>query len=131
MNTDVVNALQEQLGPVGSIRLAVLFGSMAGGKAHMESDIDLAVSCKGPLTPSFKKELMEIISSRLLRPVDIIDLVNVSVPTLVKVLMTGKIIIKRDAALYTRLYRQMLFDRADYMPYYSRILEERRKKWIQ
>ncbi len=127
---NLINELKESLLSIDQIRLAILFGSAANGKLKQESDIDLAINSGKPLKPSLKEDLIGIISSRIHRPVDIIDLMTVAVPTLVQILTTGKIIVKKDPELYERTYRKMLFDQADFMPYYNRILKERREKWI-
>ena len=46
-----------------SIRLAILFGSHAGGDARSDSDIDLALLADAPLSGAVILELVEAIGS--------------------------------------------------------------------
>jgi hypothetical protein len=51
-------------------------------------------------------------------------------PILQQVLTQGKRIYCTDRMLYAALIRTMLFNQSDMMPYYDRILAERRQAWI-
>lgn len=47
---DLNNRIQQVLAGHGDIRLAILFGSLAGGRATPQSDLDLAVLMEVPLS---------------------------------------------------------------------------------
>ena len=42
----------------------------------------------------------------------------------------GKIVKNENKLLYAQLMARMLFDQADWMPYYNRILQARRKRFL-
>ena len=82
------------------------------------------------LHTALKTTLIENLAEISGRPVDLIDLRVVSGPILQQVLTRGKLIYCSDRALYAELIRTMLFNQSDMIPYYDRILAERRKVWI-
>ncbi len=112
------------------IALAILFGSLSRGKAHVHSDLDIAVAQAHALTSAEKLKLIEGLALIVGRPVDLIDLQSTDGLVLAQVLTTGQIILCADRVLYAELIKKMLFDNADMMPYRRRILAERRKAWI-
>lgn len=112
-----------------SIRLAILFGSLAVGEGRMESDLDLAVDAGRSLTAGEKIALISELAGRTGRPVDLVDIQTVGEPLLGKILQNGKRILGSDMH-YGNLIRRHLFDQADYLPYRNRILAERRQAWI-
>lgn len=111
------------------IRLAILFGSLAVGKGHVESDLDLAVDAGRRLTASEKMALISGLAGRVGRPVDLVDIHAIGEPLLGQILRHGKRILGSDTH-YANLIRRHLFDQADYLPYRNRILAERRRSWI-
>ena len=127
-----VNLKQAILAVIGTqpdIRLAILFGSLAVGEGHRESDLDLAVDAGRRLTASEKITLISELAGRIGRPVDLVDLHAVGEPLLGQILQRGKRILGGDTH-YANLIRRHLFDQADYLPYRNRILAERRRAWI-
>ncbi len=111
------------------IRLALLFGSLAKGCARPGSDVDLAVEADQPLGIHEKMALISDIAEEFGRPVDLVDLSTAGEPLLGQILAGGKIILG-DNPRYVRLLTRHLFNQADFMPYRSRILRERRQAWI-
>ena len=111
------------------IELALLFGSVARGQAHAQSDIDLAVASRRALTAEQKIALIEALAERTGRPIDLIDLRTVGEPLLGQILRHGRRLLGSDNA-YGQLISRHLFDQADFMPYRARILAERRAAWI-
>lgn len=127
---------QNQLEPIMTvlarhpgIEMAILFGSMATGRAGYDSDIDLAVAAVQPIELEEKMALMEALAEVTGRPIDLIDLTIVGEPLLGQILKRGKRILGTDEA-YAKLIMRHLVDEADFMPYYRRILAERRQAWI-
>jgi uncharacterized protein len=111
------------------IEQAILFGSLATDKARPDSDLDLAVGGAAPLTPEESRALIADLAENLGRPVDLIDLATVGEPLLGQILRHGRRVLGSDER-YARLLSRHLFDMADFAPYRSRILAERRRAWI-
>lgn len=125
LKLDILAAINTRPG----IRLAILFGSLAKGGAHIESDLDLAVDAGHPLTVSEKMALIGDLAERTGRPIDLVDIQTVGEPLLGQILQHGKRIHGSDTH-YANLITRHLFDQADFLPYRNRILAERRLAWI-
>ena len=110
-----------------NIRLAILFGSRAGGNARSDSDIDLALLADKPLSSSTVLELIEAIGGEFGCPVDIVDLYDVPQP------ITGQVFkgirLLGDNRTYAELLTRHLIDSADFLPLRQRTLEERQAAW--
>lgn len=126
---DLNNRIREALILHGGIRLAILFGSLAQGRATPESDLDLAVLMEAPLSAETKMALIDDLSQAVGRPVDLIDLRTTGESVLGQVLKHGVRLLGSDSD-YAELIKRHLFDEADFMPYRRRILTERRQAWI-
>ena len=111
------------------IRLAILFGSLAAGRERVDSDLDLAVDAGHRITSGEKLALTTELAKRTGRPVDLVDLYVVGEPLLGQIPRHGKKLLG-GGTCYADLIRRHLFDQADYLPYRSRILAERRRGWI-
>ena len=123
------NHIQQILTRHGGIRLAILFGSLAKGRATPESDLDLAVLMDVPLSAETKMALIGDLSQAVGRPVDLIDLHVAGESILGQILKHGVRLQGSDAD-YAELIKRHLFEEADFMPYRRRILAERRQAWI-
>jgi uncharacterized protein len=121
--------LKESLQTFPQISLAVLFGSAALGHQRPDSDLDIAVSANRPLSASEKISIISALAERTGRPIDLVDLNEVAEPLLGQVVRHGRKILGSDT-LYGELISRHLFEQADFMPYRSRILAERRVAWI-
>jgi len=128
--TPIEILIQSTLAPHPEIRLAILFGSLATGQGHHDSDVDLAVDAGQPLEIEVKMMLMEELAECTGRPVDLIDLQTIGEPLLGQILKHGTRILGEDSR-YAELIKRHVFDEADFMPYYRRILRERRSAWIE
>ena len=126
---DLNKRIQKVLAQHGGIRLAILFGSLAKGRATPESDLDLAVLMDVPLSAETKMALIGDLSQAMGRPVDLIDLSVTGEPILGQILKYGVRLLGSDTD-YAELIKRHLFDEADFMPYRRRILAERRLAWI-
>jgi len=127
--SDLPNLLRQTLSEHGGVRLAILFGSQATGRATPHSDLDLAVQMTAPLTAADKVALIEKLAQAIGLPVDLIDLKRVGEPLLGQILKHGVRLLGCDAE-YAALVSRHLFDAADFLPYRNRILDERRQAWI-
>ena len=111
------------------IRLAILFGSFVSGHIRPDSDLDIAADAGRPITVDEKMQLIEDLAIEIGRPVDLIDLHTIGEPLLGKIITGGRRLLGNDTH-YAELIRKHLFEKADFMPYRSRILAERRQRWI-
>ena len=111
------------------IRQALVFGSVASGRARPDSDLDLAVEADHPLGAREKTRLIEALAAATGRPVDLIDLKTASGPLLGQILRHGRRILGSEDD-HAELMRRHLFDVEDFQPYVDRMLRERRQAWI-
>ena len=129
LQPDLLQAILAAIDTQPGIRLAILFGSLAVGREQADSDLDLAVDAGHRLTTGEKLALMNELAKRTGRPVDLVDLYVVGEPLLGQILRHGKRLLGSETC-YADLIRRHLFDQADYLPYRTRILAERRRAWI-
>lgn len=127
--TTIETLIRSTLKPHPEVRLAILFGSLAVDQGRYNSDVDLAIDAGKPLEIETKMALIEELAELIGRPVDLIDLQTIGEPLLGQVLKHGKRLLGEDAP-YAELIKRHVFDEADFMPYYRRILRERRNTWI-
>ncbi len=113
-----------------AVKLGILFGSLAAGRATSDSDLDLGVAADCPLDVELKTVLIEKLAQCLGRPVDLVDLQTANGVILQQVLTRGTVVYCTDRILYAAIIRNMLFNQSDMMPYHDRILAERRNAWI-
>jgi len=116
------------LGDFKELRLAVLFGSMADGSATERSDIDLALLAVEPISAELKMRIIEAVSMKTGRPVDIVDLFYSAEPIAGQVFKGRRIM--GEPAVYASALCRHLVDSADFLPLQQRILDERRHAWI-
>jgi len=121
--------LKEVLAHFPRIALAVLFGSAALGHQRADSDLDIALAADRPLTADEKLSMISMLAERTGRPIDLIDLNVVSEPLLGQIVRHGRRVLGSDT-LYGDLISRHLFEQADFMPYRTRLLAERRLAWI-
>jgi len=121
--------LREVFAHFPKVVLAVLFGSVALGRQRSDSDLDIAVAAKQALTVTDRIALIGALAERIGRPIDLIDLRVVTEPLLGQIVRHGKRVMGSDT-LYGELLSRHLFEQADFMPYRTRLLAERRMAWI-
>ena len=128
-----LSAVQEKLSEVLSafpgIRLAVLFGSMARGTERPDSDLDLAVQADHRLTLEQRMAITEALALAFNRPVDLIDLRTAGQPLLHEI-VTGGVQVLGARHLWGDLVYRNVMENEDFVPYQKRILEGRRRAWI-
>ena len=121
--------IKQVLERLGMVRLAVLFGSLAQGEGDRDSDLDLAIGADRPLNTHEKIQLIAVLAEALGRPVDLVDIYLAGEPLLGQIVTRGKKILGADADFAFVLNKHLL-NQADFMPYRSRTLKERRQAWI-
>lgn len=122
--------LKELFGREADIFLCILFGSVLKEQENFDSDIDVAVAGNNPLNAERKQALIEKLALAFERPVDLIDLQVTNGMLLHQILTQGEMAFCDDQPLYAELIKEMLYNQSDFMPYYHRILKERREQWI-
>jgi predicted nucleotidyltransferase len=127
---DIEQKVGEVLARYPEVTLAILFGSLAAGRAHPNSDLDLAVLATTPLSAQARINMIGDLALAFGRPVDLIDLSRTHCPLLQQILTRGRLILCKDRSEYAEVIRRMVYEEADVMPYYRRILAARRKTWI-
>lgn len=120
--------LRDVLARFPAVVLAVLFGSIALGRQRADSDLDIAVAGRRALTAAEKIAIIEALAERTGRPVDLVDLKVVAEPLLGQIVRHGRRLLGSDTA-YGQLISRHLFEQADFMPYRSRVLADRRAAW--
>jgi predicted nucleotidyltransferase len=121
--------IKEVLRNFPQLRLVVLFGSIALGRQQPDSDLDIAVGSHQPLTAQEKIAMIGALAERTGRSIDLVDLKVVAEPLLGQIVRHGRRILGSDT-LYGELISKHLFEQADFMPYRTRLLAERRLAWI-
>lgn len=131
MSEQTIGQVAVALAAESDIMLAIVFGSLATGRAHFESDVDIAVwSATGELGPERRAELIRSVALASGRSVDLLDLRVTGVPVLRTILVDGTVLFSRDSALMPRLTSRMLADVEDFLPLRARLLRERRDRWL-
>ena len=120
--------IEEALQSFTQLKLAILFGSIASGRQRQDSDLDIAVASQQPLTEQEKIEMIGALAACTGRPVDLVDLKVAAEPLLGQILRHGRRIMGSDTQ-YGELISRHLFEQADFMPYRTRLLAERRLAW--
>jgi len=110
------------------IETAIVFGSVAAGRARYDSDIDLAIDAQQPMSREQKIALIDDLAEATGRPIDLIDLQVVGEPLLGQILKRGKRLLGSDESFAELIMRHLIAEE-DFMPYYRRILAERRQTW--
>ena len=105
--------------------VALLFGSVAKGKARPESDVDIAISKGRPLDMEERKATIIALADITGRPVDLIDLEDARGLILKKSLTEGIPLIPSDPATLERLLKRMVYDEEDFTPLINRLKKER------
>ncbi|WP_111413591.1 type VII toxin-antitoxin system MntA family adenylyltransferase antitoxin [Billgrantia lactosivorans] len=117
------------LAPFEEIEQVVLFGSLAKGRARPDSDLDLAVEARRPLTSDKKIVLIEALALACSRPVDLVDLKTAGQPLLTQIVTSG-VRLKGSDSAWARLVYRNIIDNEDFVPLQQRILKARQAAWI-
>lgn len=122
-------AILNALAPFDEIDQVVLFGSLAKGKGRPDSDLDIAVESRRPLTSAQKIDMIEALALASSRPVDLVDLRTAGQPLLTQIVVSGVRLKGSDSAWAGLVYRNII-DNEDFVPLQQRILRARQAAWI-
>jgi predicted nucleotidyltransferase len=111
------------------LTLAIVFGSLAQGRARRESDLDIAVKARKPLTADQKIALIEDLALATGRAIDLIDLSTAGIPLLGEIIRGGTRILGSNEA-YAELALRNIYLNEDFLPYVKRSLKERNRRWL-
>jgi len=120
--------LRAALAGFPSLRLAIVYGSVARQRARADSDLDLAVLADRPLSAEQRIAIIEAVSQATGRPVDLVDLATAGEPTLGQVVRHGWRVLGSSQAHGALIFRHLV-DQSDFVPLRNRILDERRRAW--
>ncbi len=112
------------------LELVMLYGSIARGSARQDSDIDVAVLAPSSLSPDARLAMAAALSRALGRPADVLDLSTAHGTILAEVLSHGLRLHMTSRAAYEGLLRRLVYEEADFMPLYRRLLRERRESFL-
>lgn len=127
---ETIKQIQTALSDWPEINIAVLFGSLAEDNAHDGSDLDLAVQLTTMITPNQKMKLVSDLAIQTGRPIDLIDLRDVGQPMLGEIVEKGIMVRGGTEAKGDLLFKSIMLQE-DFAGYQQRILQERRKAWIE
>ncbi|MDN5848826.1 MAG: nucleotidyltransferase domain-containing protein [Nitrococcus sp.] len=128
---DAIAQITDYLAAQEDVRLGLLFGSLATGKAGQDSDVDIAILCDQPLDVERRIELIEALACLTGRAVDLVDLATAGIAVVRSAVLGGRVLYSRDCAAYPAQITRMLLDSADFLPYRERLLRQRREAWIR
>jgi predicted nucleotidyltransferase len=112
------------------LRLAILFGSFATGKAHANSDVDIAVAYPEKLSLDNRVAKAQQLSALTNREVDLIDLRDAHGILLQQILANRRTLVNRDPELYGMIISRRINEEEDLMPLYEEGLRARRERFL-
>jgi predicted nucleotidyltransferase len=121
---------EEVLHAEPGLKLAILYGSAVTGRMRPDSDVDVALLFDRPLSAERKMALISRLESELRRDVDLVDLFSLNGTILKQVLCKGQVLIQTKTGELSGLVRKMIYNQTDIMPYVSRTLIERQRRFI-
>lgn len=127
---DIKNKILSVINQYPMLELCFIFGSFAKGRITKDSDIDIAVASEKKIDYELIAEIETKLDAILHCDIDLIDLQAVSGMILKKAISKGIPVMIKDKQLYADIIKRMLYNQADMMPYYTRILKQRREKFL-
>lgn len=95
------------------VLLVIVFGSQADGRASENSDLDVAIAGHASFSLERLVDLQLELGSRLAVEIDLVDLNAAHGAVLQEALSKGRVVTRRDAALYAKLLKRMYYERED------------------
>ena len=112
------------------VRFALLFGSFATGRAHRESDVDVAVSLSEDLQPLELGAIARRLEVAAGRPVQVVLVDEVGIPVAYRAFRDGVLLLCRDRQAFVERKARAVLDYLDFRPveeqYVQGILERAR-----
>lgn len=127
---DIILKLSDYFSSKEHYKLVGFFGSYARNKANSNSDIDICIAAARPLTSEEIIETSTDLSLLLKKEIDLLDL-NASQGAILKEALQSTIWIRKDSSYFAQVLKRMLFDQADFQPYYQRMLQKKRERFLK
>lgn len=127
---DVIDRVISGLKDFEDLMLAIVYGSAVSGTMQKNSDVDVAVLFRHAMDVEQKIQLKDRLEKVLKRDVDLVDLSGLSGTLLKQILCKGLVVINKDPQALADLYKRMIYNQTDMMPYVIRTLEERQQRFI-
>lgn len=127
---DIILKISEYFSSKENFKVVGIFGSYAKNKANPGSDIDICTAAASPLTSEEKIKTSTDLSLLLKKEVDLLDL-NATQGVILKETLHSAIWIRKDSAYFAQVLKRMLFDQADFQPYYQRMLQKKRERFLK
>ncbi len=126
--------VKERIGPIlkklrPSLRLALLFGSVAEGCTRADSDIDLGVLDTTQLSGETLLSLVSDVSEQTGWETDVVDLYGVPYP-ITRSAVKGICLFGSDDC-YVEFCRRYLIEKEDFGRLQERLINERLNRWIR
>lgn len=113
------------------LEFAMVFGSVASGRARRDSDIDIAVYPRHhPLDHRALQNLSDQIAMATGRAVDLVDLSTADGSLLRQILRTGKVLFSKRPGILGTLTERLLVWQEDFEPALKSMLAARLKRFI-
>ena len=128
--TDISLKLSDYFSSDEKYKLIGIFGSYAKNKTTKNSDIDICVAKDKPLTSEEKIKVSTELSLLLKKEIDLLDL-NVAQGLILKEALSSAIWVHKDSVCFAKILKRMLFDQADFQPYYQRMLDKKRERFLK
>ncbi len=125
----VLARLHEYFTQQDTLRLVMIFGSVARQQQRFDSDIDIAILMAHELSMDEKKTFIEDVAVITGRAVDLVDLTTAGEPLLGQILEYGLVLLG-ESSVYASLLIRHFSEQLDFLPYRQRMLEQRRRAWI-
>lgn len=129
-SSDIFDQAVSALSSESGLKVAIIYGSVAAGHMRADSDVDLALLFESPLDVEQKIQLKTHLERELSRAVDLVDLSTLSGTILKQILCKGRILIKNDTDAFAGLLQRMVYNQTDMMPYVTRTLLERQRRFV-
>ena len=129
-DSKLIKDLKNFLRKMPQIQLAILFGSAARGRLRSDSDLDIAIAEKKPLTIERRMEMIGLFSMNFHKDIDLIDLRSIHGLVLSEILTKGTPVVIKDRKLYFDLIKENVYYNQDFLPLIRRCLEERNRRFI-
>lgn len=126
----VLSELSSLLVDWDELDVVVLFGSVASDSALPDSDLDVAVQAKRPITVEQRIRLISQLAEAFGRPVDVVDLREIGQPLLGEIVAKG-IMVKGGVDGLGGIMMRSIMMQEDFVPYQKLILAGRRKLWLE
>lgn len=122
-------AVRNALARFPNLEIALIFGSVAAGRARADSDLDIAVQFPQRMPAERYIAVMNALIDATGRAVDLIDLRTVGGELFGQIMKRHVALVGSERAMVALVSRHHAHE-ADWMPYYRQQRDERLARWI-